>query len=114
MKKIVSIVVVMIMSLIILNNFTFAYDPGNIEPDHSNTEMVVNVGNDIAGIIQVVGVISSVIVIAILGIQYMLGSLEEKAKYKETLMPYFIGAVLVFAASSISQLVFDMFSDFGA
>ena len=40
-------------------------------------------------------------------IKYMMGSAEEKAEYKKTLMPYVIGAGLVFAASSIAQIVYS-------
>ncbi len=38
----------------------------------------------------------------------MMGSVSEKAEYKKTLMPYVIGASLVFAASSIAQLIYSL------
>ena len=34
---------------------------------------------------------------------------ERKAEYKKTLMPYVIGAVFVFAASSIAGIIYNMF-----
>lgn len=37
----------------------------------------------------------------------MMGSAEEKAEYKKTLMPYVIGAALVFAASAIATVVYN-------
>ena len=36
-----------------------------------------------------------------------MGSAEEKAEYKKTMLPYVIGAILVFAASNIAGLVFN-------
>ena len=33
------------------------------------------------------------------------GSAEEKAEYKKTMIPYIIGAILVFAASAIASIV---------
>ncbi len=36
----------------------------------------------------------------------MMGSAEERAEYKKTLFPYFIGAILIFAATSLAQMVY--------
>ena len=67
-----------------------------------------------AGILQYLAIIGSglsIIFLIILGIKYMMGSVEEKATYKKTLVPYVIGASLVFGASSIAGIVFGMFNN---
>ena len=56
--------------------------------------------------VQAIGSIVSVLVLVILGIKYMMGSAEEKAEYKKTLVPYIIGAGLVFAASTIAGAIY--------
>ena len=66
-----------------------------------------NIGNKIIGTIQVIGSVVSVVAIMIIGIRYMAGSIEEKAQYKETLGPYFIGAVLVFGIITVLILSFS-------
>ena len=38
----------------------------------------------------------------------MMGSAEEKAEYKKTLLPYVIGAVLVFAAAAIASMIYGV------
>ena len=43
--------------------------------------------------------------LAVLGVKYMLGSVEEKAEYKKDLIPYFIGAVLLFAICTIVKVL---------
>lgn len=40
----------------------------------------------------------------------MLGSVEERAAYKKTLLPYAIGAIFVFGASTVAGLVYEMFN----
>lgn len=58
----------------------------------------------IASIMNIVAIVGSgiaVIALIILGIKYMMGSVEEKAEYKKTMMPYVIGALMVFGASAI-------------
>lgn len=68
---------------------------------------IENFGNKIITIISTMGSIVSVIVLVVLGVKYMVGSAEEKAEYKKTLLPYVIGAALVFAASSIAGIIFS-------
>lgn len=63
--------------------------------------------NMVLGYIQTIGSIISVIVLTIIGIKYIIGSVEEKAEYKKTLIPYFIGAVLLFAGANIVQIIYD-------
>ena len=38
----------------------------------------------------------------------MLGSAEEKADYKKSLIPYIIGAAMVFLGSWLPQLIYDL------
>lgn len=58
------------------------------------------------------GIIAAVIVGSILGIKYMLGSVEEKAEYKQTLVGYLISCVVVFGAFGIWKLVINILSSF--
>ncbi len=82
--------------------------PGEMKGDSSvDTTGISGIGNKIITIITTIGIVVSVIVLVVLGIKYMMGSAEEKAEYKKTLMPYVIGAGLVFAASSIAQIVYQ-------
>ena len=67
-----------------------------------------DIGNKIIGPIQVIGSLVSVIAIIIIGIKYMLGSVEEKAQYKETLGPYVLGAIFVFAITNILKIIYDI------
>ena len=73
---------------------------GNADVGGINT-----VGKNIVSIITTVGIIVAVIVLLILGIKYMMGSASEKAEYKKTMIPYLVGAVLIFGASAIAKAV---------
>lgn len=118
--KIVSILL-MVMMLVSISVSSFAagkagsmIQPNGVTATPPNTESISNVGNSIVGIIQTIGIIISVITLIVLGIKYMMGSAEEKAEYKKTLMPYIIGAALVFAASAIAGIVFNFANSFTA
>lgn len=52
-------------------------------------------------ILRGLSVMIAVISISILGIKYMIGSVDQKASYKEKLIPIVIGAILISGLSSI-------------
>ena len=79
------------------------YKPGELDADDST----INMANKIIGAFQAIGSMVSVLALVIIGIKYMMGSVEEKAEYKKTMIYYIIGAILVFAISNISALLYD-------
>lgn len=110
--KIVSVLLMIIMMVsITVNSFADAgISPSSITGTAPSGDEISTVGNKIVGILQAVGVILSVIVLIILGIKYMMGSAEEKAEYKKTMLPYIIGAALIFAASALAQVIYGFFN----
>ena len=80
---------------------------GQMTPDQKNTDEIGNVGKRIMGIIQAVGIVVAVVIIMVVGIKYMMGSAEEKAEYKKVMMPYIIGAVLLFGATTIANAIYN-------
>lgn len=82
------------------------YNP-QVETNSGSTYIKETTGK-ILGVINVVGVVCSVAVLGIMGINYMAGSVEEKAEYKKTMSGYIIGAVILFSASTIPNLLYNM------
>ncbi len=61
--------------------------------------------DQIYNVLLTAGVAITVIVGAILGIQFMIGSMEDKAKVKESLIPFAIGSIVVFGAFGIWKII---------
>lgn len=78
----------------------------NPSADTAAQQDLSRVGGKIVGTLQSVGTVVSVLILVVLGIKYMLGSAEERADYKKTMMPYLIGAVLIFASVTIANMVY--------
>lgn len=79
---------------------------GGLKGTTSNAQNdVTKIGNQLIGIITTVGVVVAVIILLVLGIKYMMGSASAKAEYKETMIPYLVGAILIFGASAITKVV---------
>ena len=64
-----------------------------------------DLSNDLYNILLVVGIVIASIIGMILGIQFMTGSVEQKAKVKDSLIPYVAGCVVIFGAFGIWKLV---------
>lgn len=118
MKRTLKVLLVVFMLLSIfcvtVNAASSGIDPKNYTGDSSyNVDGITKIGNQLIKIISTIGSIAAVIVLVVLGLKYMMGSAEEKAEYKKTLLPYVIGAALVFAASTIASVVYNFTSGLG-
>lgn len=58
----------------------------------------------------VIATIIAVIVGLVIAIQFMTGSVGERAKIKETLVPYIAGCIVIFGAFGIWKLVVNILS----
>ena len=118
MKKTSKLIVALliILSIVMISVSSFADDaltPGSFGTgtiDSNQTSIIKDMGGQIIGVVRTVGVLVAVVILLILGIKYMVGSAEEKADYKKSMIPYIVGAVLIFAASTIAGIVYDMAS----
>ena len=92
--------------------FMGAKTGANIHPLGTNaTTSLSNFSKTISGILLAVGIAASVIVGGILGIQFMTGSIDAKAKVKELLIPYIVGCVVIFGAFVIWQLMVTLLGE---
>ena len=64
----------------------------------------------LAGLLWGAGVFAIVIAGAIIGIKYMMGSVEEKAEHKKMLVPYIVGSVIILGALTIWQILIEILS----
>ena len=109
MKKLIKIlpIIMTVMMVLMAASPVLATVGGiSINPDTASAQgKLGNTPNRILGIIQVVGTVIAVGVLMVLGIKYMMGSAQEKAEYKKTFIPYIVGALLLFGASGILDII---------
>ena len=108
--KVISTLLLTIMLVASIAGTVLAVDPNTVlnglnGNGNVQTNDLTKVGNNIVTIIQVVGIVIAVIVLLVIGIKYMMGSASEKAEYKKTMIPYLVGAILIFGASAITKVV---------
>lgn len=92
------------------STFTGTVNPNTYKPsvnDVKNAGKLQSKAEVIVSAVRIFGVIVAVISLSVIGIRYMLGSTEEKAEYKQTMIPYFIGIALVVAVTVIPSIIFN-------
>ncbi len=114
-KKIFLSIIIFLTVLLIGTSIVYAdivdpnqYKPG--DPSKDEVQPILDWGGKISGFILVIGNIVSVGALIVIGIRYMYGSIEEKAEYKERLMPYFIGACILFGITNITAYIYSIAS----
>ena len=117
--KIVSILLLVAMMLVMFTGIVNAAGASDVlndlqkPADNVNSTEITNLGKNIVAIVQVVGVVIAVVVILVIGIKYLIGSAEEKAEYKKTMIPFVVGAIVVIAAPTLTKGIFTLIQNIG-
>lgn len=83
-------------------------DDENVTIEETDLE---NMSDLLYNTLLILAIVIAVIVGMVIGIQFMTGSVEQKAKVKETLIPYIAGCIVIFGAFGIWKLVVTIMSN---
>ena len=64
--------------------------------------------NTLYNILLVAGIIIAVVMGLLLGLKFIMGSVEQKAEIKGMLVPYVVGIVVIFGAFTIWKIIVDV------
>lgn len=113
LKKGLIVILVLIYTIFLQVNIVNAFTVDELTGTQLQDQSATNFSNQIITVLTVAGASISVVVLIVLGLKYMMGSTSEKAEYKKTMIPYFIGAGFVFAASAIASVIFNVAVNLG-
>ena len=112
MKKAVALILsILICLIVILPNFALAVDTNKYKEiynvNKNNNGGLMDAGGKVLWVVKVIGISSGVILLIILAVKYMIASSDssDKAKIKEKLIPYVIGAVLLFGGTALITII---------
>ena len=114
MKKSLKISAVVLMAmLVVFSVSTFSYADSakdvvtgiNANMTGIDSNGMKSIAGRVLGLLQIVSAILAVILIAYLGFKMVLGSANEKADVQKQFIPLIIGVTIVFAATSIANLL---------
>lgn len=84
------------------------YKPGDLKSE--DYEEAFRLGGVIVNTLRVVGIVIAIAGLMIIGIKYMISSVEQKAEYKKTMIPYLVGCILIFAITTIVSIIYELSS----
>lgn len=114
--KVLKILLVLIIVVLMLSNPIYADDlTTGMDPNQwgmsGDSGIIGKVLGMVLGVLQVVGVIVTVLSIVIAGMKYMVSSTNDKATIKQQALPLVIGGIIIFGASSILKLISKFVSE---
>lgn len=109
-KKIIISIALTMLTILTLANVSLAIDP---DDSKWNPQLMVATGKQdfltkvgvVLGWIKYIGIMVAVIVLAIIGVKYMFSSVEGKAEYKKTMLPYVVGCFMLMAVSAVIAII---------
>ena len=69
---------------------------------------ITTTANNIIGIVQVICYAAAIIMLIILGVQFITASPEGKATIKKSAVIYIVGAIIVFAAGTLLSVISNL------
>lgn len=117
MKKYVKVIVQITLIVLVLLSIVVEVkavgidqlgNPDSYIQNNGDDSKAIQIGNVIVSVIKGVGEAIAVLMLSIIGIKYVMGSVEEKAEYKQTIWPYILGAVLIFAGSAVTSIIYEI------
>ncbi len=115
---IIVLLIVMFLTLCVPNTI-YGKGEGTIETDNfdpsknnpitkSDYSGVMAQTKTIVIVIRTVGIVVAVVGAIAIGIKYMVGSVEQRADYKKTMVPYLIGCFMLFAITSVVSIIYNL------
>ena len=109
--KIVSVLMIAVMLIMTATPVFANVTPATITPQGpEDTDQILKLAGKILGFLQWGVVIIGTLILAVLGVKYMMGSLEEKAEYKKSLVPLVVGIIVVMGATTIANVLVNTFT----
>ena len=107
-----TLIILVISLIIVLLNYNVVF--GTINTNITISNKLINdatpIGNRLVGAIQVIGIFILVAMTIVVGIKFMVSSVEGKAEYKKTAIIYLTGAVLIFLTTQIVNFIYKLFN----
>lgn len=107
-NKITKIIFILfIIGLIIVNSFVSlgGISLPNMDPYHPSDPTIFKIGGQVIYVVQIIFYAAAVIILMFAGIKYMSSAPEGKAEMKKKLAYMVTGAIMLFAAGGIVQII---------
>ena len=116
MLRIITTILMVIFTVCTISQVALAADPNDVaagiqaNTDNIDASGLQKIANNILGLIQIASAVAAVVLVAVFGFKFIMGSANEKVEYQKSFIPLIVGVAVVFAATSIAKLLFSTFT----
>lgn len=108
--KIINVIVIALAIALIVGNFSAVnawsgFDQQIQASSSTLSGSATTIAGTILGVVQVIGMAVAVIMLIVLAIKYISAAPNDKAEIKKHAVVYIVGAVILFAASGIVEII---------
>ena len=101
---------ILIIMLIFANCIeVYAWEPNWVAVEGKNAEnttaVIYNVMGAAINVVTIAGAGIAIVMLIVMGIQYTMNSVEKKAELKKQMHSYVMGAIIIFSASGLLQII---------
>ena len=113
-KKIITTIILTMLLLSITIQvkalgFDALTDPDGYKGTPGDSEQAAKIADIVVWLIKIAGRSIAVVMLIIIGMKYIMGSVEERAEYKKTTTPLLVGAILIFAGTMLVDFIYGIF-----
>ena len=112
-NKIKILLIIMQILIIFSYNVVFAGSEltNGIDINKNQINQFIKPTSTIITVLQAIGILSSIVALMLMGIKYMLASVEGKAEYKKSFPLYLVGIIFVFGVSVFARTIDQLISN---
>ena len=120
MKKAIKVLMAAVISLTMMFSFaqpvSYAFDSQNalntleqkVQNSSVDTGKASDIGAAVINWIWGISIVVAVVVLMITGLKFIVGSTNEKAEYKKSLIPLVVGVLILVFATTIVKVLFSI------
>jgi len=112
--KTVMTVIMAIFTLCSVSQIAFAVEVPEVPIKEADLSSLMPIVGTILGLIRGASIIAAILLIAVFGFKFIMGSANEKADYQKSFIPLIVGLIVVFAATYIADILLGIFANMGA
>lgn len=118
MKKYLKVMLVLVVALSMFctfamaaNSFDIQHKAGVVDSSNAVTTSINNIGVTVIKIVQTVGYVVAVVMVLIVGIQWLIGTPAKKQELKGRMINVVIGAVLIIGGVTLLGMIEGFVND---
>lgn len=106
-------IALILLTIILITSVDATSVLNQIKPETRTTigKTTQSVAKTVIGYITVIAIGISIVMLIALAIKYMTASPDARAEYKQTLIKYGIGVLIIFTASTLANVIADVVSN---